>query len=105
MKKKILGTFLVCMSILFIGCGFFRSKKEAESTPLQGEEGVVVSLFALADSREEAEEIAALYEITLIDYSEGVATFETGKDAQALIEWGKEKDYPVIEINHKMQAY
>ena len=70
-----------------------------------GQAGGMIQMIALAETREEAEEIAVLYGITLIDYSYNVATYETEKDPRQLMKMGKEKGYPAIEINHQMSLF
>ena len=57
-------------------------------------------LFCLADTQADAEQIASLYGIELESYSYGVATFHTTEDPHAVIERGRAKGYPHIEINH-----
>ncbi|MCM1267912.1 MAG: hypothetical protein NC302_08410 [Bacteroidales bacterium] len=68
-----------------------------EST--KNEESGPVELIALAETREEAEEIAELYEIDLSAYSYGVATYTTDKDVQELIAFGTENGYPELSVN------
>lgn len=62
-------------------------------------------LVALADTREEAEKIAELYGIELSSYSSGVATYTTDKNAQELIEFGAENDYPELTPNYENKLY
>lgn len=57
-------------------------------------------LTALADSQEEADEIAQLYGIELKSYSYGVAVFTTEEDPQELMQLGQEKGYPRLEYNY-----
>lgn len=62
-------------------------------------------LIALADTREEAEEIAELYGIELSTYSYGVATYTTDKNAFELIELGEENGYPALSLNHENELH
>lgn len=62
-------------------------------------------LIALADTREEAEEIAELYEIDLSSYSYGVATYTTDKNTQELIELGAEKGYPALTPSYSLELH
>lgn len=71
---------------------------ESGSEPAGGSE--TYSMMALAESEEEAVRIAELYGVTFIEYSYGVATYETEKDPNELIEFGKRNQYPAIEINN-----
>lgn len=68
-----------------------------ESTPTE--------MIALADTREEAEEIAELYGIELSSYSYGVATYTTDKNPQELIELGSENDYPALTPNYEQELH
>ncbi|MCX4321769.1 MAG: hypothetical protein OSJ59_02265 [Lachnospiraceae bacterium] len=59
------------------------------------------TLTALADTLDEAQEIADLYGIELESYSYGVATYRTDKDISELINLGMENDYPTLAPNTK----
>ena len=61
-------------------------------------------LLALAESREEAEEIAALYGIDLVSFSHGVATFHTEEDPSAVVARGIQESWPLIEVNYTVTA-
>ena len=75
-----------------------------EVTPLKDYvEGA--ELLCLADSKEQAEEIAKLYGIELVEYSYGVATFHTTEDPHEVIERGLDKGYPELSINGYSQLY
>ncbi len=64
-----------------------------------------VELIALANSEEEARQIAALYGITFKSYSYGVAVFTTNADPQALIQMGIDKGYPLLSLNDEMYLF
>lgn len=68
-------------------------------------ESAVTELTASADTREEAEVIAALYEIELKSYSYGIATYTTDKNAQELMKLGEENDYPALTPNYEVNLY
>lgn len=57
-------------------------------------------LMCLADSRAEAEDIAELYDIILVDFANGVATFTTDKDLQEVIQLGKDNGWTELSVNH-----
>ena len=59
-------------------------------------------LFCLAESEEEAKEIAALYGIELVEFGYGVATFHTEENLNDVIQRGTENGWPLLEINHIM---
>lgn len=65
----------------------------------------VTELTALADTREEAEEIANLYGIELSAYSYGVATYTTDKNLHELMELGLENDYPELTPNYEAKLH
>lgn len=69
------------------------------------DESTVIELIALADTLEEAEEIAELYGIELSTYAYGVASYTTDKNVVELMELGEEKGYPELSLNHKQQLY
>lgn len=62
--------------------------------------GEATRMMALADTREEAENIASLYEMELVDFSNGVAVYETTQDPYELMKMGEMKKYPTISIDH-----
>ena len=69
------------------------------------DESMPTEMIALADTREEAEEIAELYGIELSSYSSGVATYTTDKSAQELIEFGAENGYPELTPKYENKLY
>ena len=62
-------------------------------------------LICLADSREEAEEIAKSYGIELVEFSYGVASFHTDEDLQDVITRGKGKGLKELSINTFNKAF
>lgn len=62
-------------------------------------------LVALADTLEEAEEIAELYGIELSTYSYGVATYTTDKNTAELMELGEKNGYPALTPNYENELY
>ncbi len=81
-----------------------------EATDLKsvpGSSGVNIAkgaeLMCLADNEQEAEKIAAQYGIKLESFANGVATFSTSEDPQAVIQRGKENGYPELDINQVIQ--
>lgn len=62
-------------------------------------------LLALTASKEEAEEIAGLYRITLKSFSDGVAVYITDQDPSDLIAFGKRNGYPTLSVNHKRHLF
>ena len=99
MKKKIAAALLLAAAFL-PGCA-----KQIQAAPLPKDTSAPVEiaegaeLFAAAETREEAEEIAALYGVELVDFSYGVATFHTQEDPGEVIRRGEGKDWPTLEVN------
>ena len=64
-----------------------------------------VELVALADTEEQAVEIASLYQIELLSFSNGVAVYATDQDPSALIALGQQNGYPVLSVNEKLELH
>ncbi|MBP5608279.1 MAG: hypothetical protein J6X66_08450 [Lachnospiraceae bacterium] len=56
-------------------------------------------LLCLAADEKEAQAIADQYGITLVNFNNGVATFTTDEDIQAVIQRGIDNGYPVLDRN------
>lgn len=56
-------------------------------------------LLCMAESREEAEEIASLYGIELVDCSYSVAVFHTEENPFDVMRRGEENGWPPLEVN------
>lgn len=61
-------------------------------------------LMAEVESREEAEEIAELYGITLVRYDTRLATFYTQEDPLEVIRRGEEQGWPQLSLNTVQKA-
>lgn len=79
--------------------------------PLPEEYGVAESdlineeLICLADSQEEAEQVAQAYGIELISYDLGVAVFKSDKPYNELLIYGKEHDLKQLSVNHIQEIF
>ena len=113
-KKIMIATMLVGIVLVIVGSGLGRVLKKNKSSMLQGNmtgtEPLQLTtasnqLMAMADSRQEAERIAGLYGITLVEYSSKVATYHTEEDPKQLIQSGKEKGYPPLFINYSYSLW
>ncbi len=62
--------------------------------PVKGAE-----LYCLADSQDQAKEIADMYEIELVDFAYGVATFHTDEPVSSVLDRGEAKGYPKLSVN------
>ncbi len=73
--------------------------------PISNEEIVPgEELLCLCDSEEDAEEIADMYGIELVNFSYGVATFHA-ENPREVISLGQEKGYPALEFNGVMHIF
>ena len=130
LKRKIAGAFIAWISLLtLLGCGSEENAATQDQTltvngqqsesgssveekdgakPSEGFSGsdaddVVAGaeLLCLAETEDEARDIARLYGIELVDFSYGVATFHTEDDPRKVIDMGIEKGYPELSLNGK----
>ena len=62
-------------------------------------------LLCVAETREEAEEIAELYGIELIRYQEELAVYSTGEDPREVIRRGQENGWPELSLNDTVKLY
>ena len=62
-------------------------------------------LMASAETLEEAQKLAELYGIELVDYSYQIALFRTEEDPRAVIQRGKENGWPELSLNHTAKAF
>lgn len=124
MKKTVIAVGLILLSVAGLtGCGRNReltkissddttlellqsSELENEPTPSTDSDSNVLSqLTALADTQEEAQEIADLYGIELKSYSYGVATYTTDKNLREIFDLGLENNYPELTPDFENQLH
>ena len=106
----IVALVLVGWYVMFVHFGrgpafpFLRAQAIDESSiePLELAEN---QLIALADSEEQAREIAEQYGITLVSYEMGVAVYHTEEDPLEVIARGQEKGYPALSPNFVQSIY
>jgi len=98
MKRSLIFVLLVCL--LLGGCGAAEAQPVQTLQPDEGNIAADKPLICPAETVAEAEEIAELYGIELVDCSYGVACFYTGEDPFAVIERGKENGWPRLDINY-----
>ncbi len=82
---------------MLAGCG--KQPVPVSGTPVSAETVSGSELIMLAENREEAEEVAEMYGIELVDYSYGVASFHTEEDPSEVISRGRENGWPALELN------
>lgn len=126
MKRTVIAVGLILISVAGLsGCGRNRELARmiaddklpsVQKAELVDEDGLPIvsaenngsanrEVIALADTREEAEEIAELYGIELSTYSYGVATYTTDKNLQELMDLGAENDYPTLTPNYEVELH
>ena len=79
-----------------------RTSPTGEPGPLYSEEA---PLIGAAETREEAEKIADLYGITLVDFSHGAALYHTDEDPREVIRRGQENGWPELTLNYVAQPF
>lgn len=112
MKKKMIIGISVVFALVFVISGIIvainysrREVIELKSYQDSVEEGRDnQTLISFTESREEAEELAQLYGITLQSYGQGVAVYETGEEPQEVISRGEKLGYPKLYLNMTMKA-
>ena len=73
-----------------------------ETSPLYDQDA---PLIGAAETREEAEKIAALYGITLVDFSHGAALYHTDEDPREVIRRGRENGWPELTLNYVRKSF
>ena len=64
-----------------------------------------IELFCLAESEDEAREIAEQYGIEFVSFSYRVAVFRTEESARTVMERGEREGLPPLEINSEVQLF
>lgn len=60
------------------------------------------NLMAWTQTREDAEQLASLYGISLVMYTDHIALFDTDKDPDELIQTGKKNGWPELSKNNSV---
>ena len=104
MKKIIvIGIVVLVLASVLIGCRKEEHDISVESGNVAfGQYAEGQELLCLVESEEKAQEIADMYGIQLVSFTNSVATFHTEEDPMAVINMGKEKGYPALELNQVM---
>ena len=100
MKKRFVCLCMLVAALLG-ACSKQPTPDVLETLPYSQEKPLIAS----ADSREEAEELAELYGITLVDFSYGIASFYTEEDPYAVIQRGEKNGWKPLSINGIQTAY
>lgn len=107
MSRILLWVLLVVLVICLCACrqDTAPSRTPAFTTPDPTAEpaGIIdeaAPLISRASSREEAQEVAQLYGITLLDFSHGAALYHTEEDPREVIRRGRENGWPELTLNY-----
>lgn len=114
--NRILAFFLTVVMVLsaLSGCGNSQGSIQIDASELDrpgsDENGLREvyedgQLMCEAESRREAEEIAELYGITLVEFLGNVAVFYTEENPDDVIRRGQENDWPELSLNFIVTAY
>ncbi len=111
-RKEMIVFIILTVMVQVTGCGSQKAIPEGgddvttfSSGNLNGDIVGGSELTCLADSREEAEEIAKSYGIELVHFSSGVASFHTDGDPADVIKRGKEQGLKELSINRYNKAF
>ena len=102
MKKSLIAVLLL-LALALPGCGkisFPRASETPAEKPDPAAYAEGAELLALAKTEEEAQEIAELYGIELVSFSDGVATFHTEEDPRTVSARGQKEGWPLVEPNY-----
>jgi hypothetical protein len=110
-RSKLLLTTALALSaaLLFFACASGKTQQQtkphaptltpaATAQPPEQEDSMNANLMAWADDQTQAEQIAALYNISLVFYSDHIATFYTEQDLNEIIELGKANGWTELSI-------
>lgn len=61
-------------------------------------------LMALVDTKQEAEQLAEQYGITLVSFADGVAVYDTDEDPQTVVVRGQQNGYAPLYLNYTRTA-
>lgn len=100
---------LFLAAVIFAGCQKAAPKVPAPSTtaPIQASDlptettarDSTGQLMATVDTLEEAQALAELYGIELVDFSYQIAVFRTDEDPRDVIRRGEEQGWPPLSLN------
>lgn len=101
--KKRLAAVMCLLAALF--CGGCRKQPSIPAGTVGGKVASNGQLIASAQTQEEAEQIAALYGIELVDFEAPLALYRTDADPEEMIRKGAEMGWPRLEINHVVELF
>lgn len=96
MNKVRQALLLTVLLLLFCACEKQPAEDIAVSKPAVDPNG---QLFCLAEDQAQAEKVAALYGISLVEFGAGMAVFYTEEDPGTVIEKGLANGWPELSLN------
>ena len=101
------GIGIACRSYLFRQRAVYSLESVSGGNPTSSDdsEKITWQLISDAQSKEDAEEIAAMYGVTFLEYLDGAALYETEEDPLEVIRRGEEQGYPQMWVNSERIAY
>lgn len=99
MRKRMILIVLPVLLLALLGC----SRKEVPLMPLETETAGG-RLVCSAETEEQAQAIAELYGIELVDYQHGLALYLTEEDPYTVIKRGRDQGWPELSLDHMASA-
>lgn len=107
--KPVLGIILLLVVIWMRGAFFFPDAENPAVSPVPTQtpavEAVTGELLAYTATREDAEQLAALYGIELASWAGGLAVFRTVRDPADVIAEGAANGWPALSPNRVDQPF
>lgn len=95
---RILCGLMAAISLFFLaGCSTGAPAQTAPSGVY--DDLAEAPLSAMTETREDAEALAQQYEITLVSYDSGIATFSTDEDPRSVIDRGLRNGWQELSLN------
>ena len=102
----VFGGWYIAFTRFGVGPAFpFLAGKKLDESQVEMLEVAENQLMALADTEEQAKEIAAQYGIEFVSFENGLALYHTEEDPFEVITRGQENGYPQISVNFVRSGY
>ncbi len=102
----VFGGWYIAFTRFGVGPAFpFLAVKKLDESQVEMLEVAENQLMALADTEEQAKEIAAQYGIEFVSFENGLALYHTEEDPFEVITRGQENGYPQISVNFVRSGY
>ncbi len=102
----VFGGWYIAFTRFGVGPAFpFLAVKKLDESQVEMLEVAENQLMALADTEEQAKEIAVQYGIEFVSFENGLALYHTEEDPFQVITRGQENGYPQISVNFVRSGY